>query len=86
MHVLILEPMPNSLGIGTRKFCIHLDKSFVQKMILNKRLTYMWVFNATKLFNSWSYFEKEDQRNPEAKSWLICLCEKIDVEYSSIID
>ena len=67
---------------------IHLGKAFIQKLVdcLNDRFIYLHVFNVAKCFSTHCYFEEENKRGSETRRWLLCLCEKIVVVNSPIID
>ena len=47
VHSLRFEAIPNSLGFSTVEDSIHLEKTFIQKMVdcLNDRFIYLYVFN-----------------------------------------
>ena len=67
---------------------IHLGKKIIQKLVdcLNDRFIYLHVFNISKRFSTHCYFKEENERGYETRRWLLCLCEKIVVVNSPIID
>ena len=88
LHPLRFKIFPKMQRSGILDDCFLLGKCLVVKVIesLDRRFTYLLVFNATKFFSSQYYYEEVNDRYCQTKRWLKCSCKKVGVGESPIVD